>query len=151
MKHKNAKGPVLVYITAPEEARRLLQAGIQEASLLQVSLQVLYTISNFPGPDTITENQIADSCTFIEELRQKSAAAGAELTILFRGGTEAVAGFAARTNTQKIVLAVSEKPVSQKVNMLRNLLPHVSLSMVTESSITYRMLPSEKPSFAGKF
>ena len=138
------KKSVLVCVTGQKGSERLILQGKREAEELGASLKVL-CVQPIPSVQTEEEQQIfAQISRELEYLRQKSKDAGAEMTVYFYDDPAlAAAGFAKEVGAIRVVTGVSETPVGGFVDIFHQLLPKLTISLVSRDGVVYHLCPPE--------
>ena len=137
MKGKS-KPSVLVCVTGQRDCDRLIRVGKQMAEESGACLQVLCVQP--------TANGFHVGGQEIEYLYQTTREAGAEMTIYFHDDAALIAaGFVKQGNAHRVVTGMPDGRANGFVETIHQLVPKVTISMVSKDETVYNMMPQQEP------
>lgn len=134
----NTRASVLVCVTWQMGCDRLIKIGKNFADKYNLDLQVICVQK--PALDYVIDSNV------IEYLYKSSKEAGAEMTVFFNDDAPFItSAFAKKKNVTRIVTGMPGNKINGFISAIHNLLPEVTISMVTADNTIYNMCPQEKP------
>lgn len=123
---------VVVCVQNPNHCGKLIETGKKIAGVAGTQLQIIHIQPQNGEKDAKT----------LEELYQISKEAQAELTVFFSDNPVATAAvYLEEHNAIQVVTGMPDMERTGFVDLLRQLVPHITFSMVSEQGITYNMYP----------
>ena len=123
---------VVVCVQNPNHCGRLIETGKKIAQLAGAQLQIIHIQPQSGEKDAKT----------LEGLYQISKEAQAELTVCFSDNpVMAAALYIEEKNTVQVVTGMPDMERTGFVDLLRQLIPQITISMVSDQGITYNIYP----------
>lgn len=123
---------IVVCVQNPNHCGRLIETGKKIAQMAGAQLQIIHIQPQNSDKDAKT----------LEKLYQISKEAQAELTVFFSDNPVMTAAvFIEENNAVQVVTGMPDMERTGFVDLLRQLIPQITISMVSDQGITYNMYP----------